>query len=1001
MNRTDFDTPNISDDLGFNISHEKEDPIFKLKSLSLQIIYNDILGIGVSNKFLLISNKKNEVFRWIFDKDTSIRNTYSIPLPEKERGASTKFFCDQSGNHTIFKHNRYFFYFNIQSEKIKLLTKFSDINIESVAFDESASEQSTNTILIGSDKGKIYGYQIDYDVKNDKITEKITEFIKLKNDSAIQGIAYETYKDKNLSYVIVVTDCQLYQFMGSSNLEQLFNKYKLHEGTSKYLDGPCKTFPSGELTRSSLQMFFKKDGSFQSFGWMTAAGFCYGNYVNEIIDKLINSFIVVPYVKIKREGGLEVDDNPIAVCHSEYHIYFLYSDCITIISKITSNIVHTEYLYDISSNIIGMYYDKSKSCLFLYSSKSIFQLQIERENRDVWKAYLEKEDYENALSHCKQNNLLTQIKKVSKLYGNSLFEQGDYANAAIKYSESDERFEEVALKFLVKNKYEALKLYLTLIDKNLPEKTSHTQKTLLATWLTEIYLHELNSITNSVQYKNLRDRFQMFMKEKNDYLDAQTIYQLLHHYGRIQEFLDFAEMKYDYETVILHYVNEKQYDKAIEKLHNFMKFDKNKKEGSENVLSNIFSKYSHIFMKYQPELTIDKLLRSYRHIIDSNRIISAIMNTDDSKKDKVADFLEDLIKNKVKDKNIHNLYIFFLAQLNTESSIKKLLKYLDNAIDKQKHDFEADYAIKIFSQFKIPSAQALALAIMSKYDEGVEIALDSNYTEIAKKIANNVTDMKKRKDLWLKIFEHEMKENLKNKSNDNFNYAIDLMKESEVLKIEDILPKLMDNIRIESFKQEITKCIDTYENSIELLKDKIIKYNKTADVVKNDISKVKKKHMEIKYQQCICEVCNNLIKEDNIFMFPCGHLFDSNCIFNQIKQYSSILINLQPKVEALLITKNEVENLEKRKVQSNISDNMKEERGTFFPFKGFGSDSKRMSNSAKRILISSEELKTLDEKRKQYNDLLSEECVLCGDMMIESVTKPFVSANNKDSWSFI
>ena len=1011
MNKGDFDNSNFNDD-------PTTENIFNLKQLKLNIPNSEFTGIGICPKYMIFANRKNEIFRWIYDnKEDSLRNAYNIPLPEKERGLSTKFYCDQKGYHCIFKHNRYYFYFNFKSEKIKLLTKFNDINIESIAFDESNSESSTNTILIGTDKGRIYGYQLDYDIRTDKVTEKITEYIKLKSEKSIYGIAFETYKEKNLSYVIAITDSQLYQFMGSSNLEQLFNKYKLNENTPKYLENTCKIFPEGDLNRSMLQMYIKKDGFFQSFGWMTAAGFCYGNYPSEVFEKLINNFIIVPYVKIKKEngGGLEIDENPIAVAHSEFHIFLLYSDCITIVSKITSNIVQTIYLYDLNSTnnnisygLVSMMYDKSNSCLFLNSAKSIYQLQIENEGRDIWKAYLEKEDYENALNHCKQNNLLAQQKKVSKLYASSLFDKGEFARSALHYGESNERFEEVALKFLVKNQYEALKTYLDSVDKKLPPKTSATQKTLLATWLTEIYLHELNNTNNSINYTSLKNKFKAFMIEKNNYLDTQTIYQLLHYYGRTMEFLDFAEMKQDYETVILHYVNEKQYDKAIDKLHNFLRSDKSRKEGNDNILCNIFSKYSHIFMKFQPELTIEKLLKNFRTSLDQNRIISAIMNTDDSKKDKVADYLEELIEKKIKDKNIHNLYIFFLAKLNSETSINKLLVYLEKSLENRKVDFEVDYAIKIFAQFRIPPAQALALAILTKYDEAIKIALENGYPLTAKKIAKFVDDSKIKKLLWLEIFQHEVREqSIKSKNEEenekNFNYAIDLMTESEVLKIEDILPKLMDNIKIEVFKKEITRCINSYENSIDSLKTKISLFNETAKNVKCDINKVKKKHMEVRYQQCICEICNNTIREDNVFIFPCGHLFDGECLFNQIRQYANCLVYLQPKVEKLLIGKSEIDNLEKKKTQSNIStSNDKDDRGTFFSFRGFGNDNtKQKSNAARRISISTEELKKLEEYKSLYNELLCEECVLCGDMMIESINKPFLSANNKDSWAIL
>lgn len=170
-----------------------KDSIFTLKLLSLPISQNEILGIGVCNKFLIISNKKNEVFRWIFDQDDSLRTAHSIPLPDKSRGQVTKFYIDNKGNHTIFKHNSYYFYFNIQSQKIKQIHKLNDVSVESVAFDETAGENSTNTILIGTDKGKIYGYQIDYDARTDKVTEKMTELIKLKQEKIIYGLSVSFY----------------------------------------------------------------------------------------------------------------------------------------------------------------------------------------------------------------------------------------------------------------------------------------------------------------------------------------------------------------------------------------------------------------------------------------------------------------------------------------------------------------------------------------------------------------------------------------------------------------------------------------------------------------------------------------------------------------------------------------------------------------------------------------------------------------------------------------
>lgn len=169
-------------------------------------------------------------------------------------------------------------------------------------------------------------------------------------------------------------------------------------------------------------------------------------------------------------------------------------------------------------------------------------------------------------------------------------------------------------------------------------------------------------------------------------------------YGRIKEFLEFAQIKKDYETVILHYINEKDIKSAIQNLKHFI--NNSASQEKNNDLQTIFTKYSHIFMKYEPEMTIDLLMEYFKNNIDSNKIISAIMNTETKKREKVINYLRMLINElKVKDKNIHNLYIFFLSQIGTDDSVKQLLYYLQAFLDdkgqKDSVPFEVEYALKV------------------------------------------------------------------------------------------------------------------------------------------------------------------------------------------------------------------------------------------------------------------------------------------------------------------
>ena len=158
-------------------------------------------------------------------------------------------------------------------------------------------------------------------------------------------------------------------------------------------------------------------------------------------------------------------------------------------------------------------------------------------------------------------------------------------------------------------------------------------------------------------------------------------------------------------------------------------------------------------MKYEPEATIDLLLENFKNNIDPNKIFSAMLNTEIEKREKVVYYLEKLIKDNCKEKNIHNLYIFFLCQIaeNKKDSIDRLLGYLGEKSHYNSAEFDVDYALKVFSQFKIYPAQSYALFLMEKYDESIKVALEHNYLDIAKKIAKLVDDKKIQKRLWLEV----------------------------------------------------------------------------------------------------------------------------------------------------------------------------------------------------------------------------------------------------------
>ena len=309
---------------------------------------------------------------------------------------------------------------------------------------------------------------------------------------------------------------------------------------------------------------------------------------------------------------------------------------------------------------------------------------------------------------------------------------------------------------------------------------------------------------------------------------------------------------------------------------------------------------------------------------------------------------------------------------------------------------------------------------MGKYTDAVRKALsvkDQDCRKIAEFIASNAPTDNLKKQLWIEIFSCGNSQN-------EFEEALKIMKNSKILKIEDVLPHITDTIKIEDFKKQISECISDYENNIRKLKDDINSYNKTAENIKNDIVNLKKRSMEIPYSSYKCVICQNYIKNKNIYLFPCGHMFDANCIRECLLNYEATGLDYihekNMKIDKLFldlgyikkssydntISKKNTNNPEPEKAQpelmqtttigsnmaSKMADNIKNNLlDKFSIFKKLESNIeekvvKKLGNiNIGNIINISNNSKNNKLLENELNEILSEQCVLCGDYMVDSI----------------
>ena len=127
-------------------------------------------------------------------------------------------------------------------------------------------------------------------------------------------------------------------------------------------------------------------------------------------------------------------------------------------------------------------------------------------------------------------------------------------------------------------------------DKNEEIKADTLQVCLICRWMVEIYLNQLKSTSQSHM-----NSFRQTIRDHKKYFNKELIYEILFNYGRIDEYIEFSSMMFDFEKSILYYINLGEVDMALEKMEWFLGCSDD--EFILKLLTNIFSNYSHIFLK--------------------------------------------------------------------------------------------------------------------------------------------------------------------------------------------------------------------------------------------------------------------------------------------------------------------------------------------------------------------------------------------------------------------
>lgn len=129
----------------------------------------------------------------------------------------------------------------------------------------------------------------------------------------------------------------------------------------------------------------------------------------------------------------------------------------------------------------------------------------------------------------------------------------------------------------------------------------------------ELKLNELNSILAKRDNDRLSDKerdkvnkeyskklksFREFLSKTKDSKNVETIFQVLQSHGKIDECIKYAEIIERYDTVIVHYINKQEHEKALQKVTEI----KDEVKRNETML-----RYASIFLNKCAKPTIQEL----------------------------------------------------------------------------------------------------------------------------------------------------------------------------------------------------------------------------------------------------------------------------------------------------------------------------------------------------------------------------------------------------------
>lgn len=942
-------------------------PVFNVELVNLKFDRpSDFVAAEVANNVLILAFETGRILRFDLDSPEDIDDV-DLPKRPAEIGVIRRMFLDPSASHliitTTLAEN---YYLHTQSRQPKALSRLKGVPIESVAWNPSEPTASTREILIGASDGTVYEVYIEPSAEFYRREERYLKAVH-KADGPVVGLWTDAIPGRpDMRRVLVATPSDLQHFVGRVGRHgregsgSIYARLFESEAPTAYeLNGGSRPGPSMLAVSPDTQEVPPSTAteSERAFAWLNSQGVVHGKLLTNADSSNLGNLVVqgskmLPRSKIpptQTAGGRPkaVQEPATSMILSHWHIIQLVDGRVVCTNRLDDTVAYDQAVLDPGEASLGFVADQKKSTFWLFTKQEVFEISVYDESRDVWKILLNQQQFDAASQYAKTPS---QKDAVATASGDYLVKKGQFLEAASVYGRSTKPFEQVALTFIDHGEQDALRKYLTTKLSTI-KKSAKMQRILCATWLVEIYISKLNALDDTIGTKaelaegNARDtedqlsvtrrEFQDFVTKHNSDLDRKTVYEIISSHGREEELLFFATVVNDYNYVLAYWIQRERWAESLDVL---------KKQTDPE----IFYKYSSVLMANVSVELVEILMRQTN--LEARKLIPALLNYNKitqgplSQNQAVRYLQFEINQHHSTDAAVHNTLISIYAS-NPSRDESALLSYLEAQSYAQEQNYDADFALRLCIQHKRVQSCVHIYSSMSQYVQAVELALKYDEIDLASSVADRPeSNPALRKKLWLAVAKKVISQSTGIKP------AIEFLRRSDLLRIEDLIPFFPDFVVIDDFKEEICAALEEYSRQIDALKKEMDESTLTAKHIKQDIKQLESRYAIVEPGEK-CYICRLPLLARQFFVFPCQHAFHSECLGKKVVEQAG-------RSKANRISK----------LQTEVS------RG--------------LSTGANR-----------ERAARELDELVAAACVLCSELAVKQIDEPFVPLNEPNEWA--